>query len=66
MSVLELTPDEAKAIECALRAYEETLLTEIMYADMKALRDGLRRREILVHSLIERVREGIPELVATD
>lgn len=66
MSVLELTPDESKLMECALRAYEETLLMEIMQADMKGLRDGLRRRELLVHSLLDRVRAGIPELVATD
>jgi hypothetical protein len=66
MSVLELTPDESKVIECALRTYEETLLLEIMQADMRALRDALRRREILVHSLLERVREATPEMVATD
>ncbi len=66
MSVLELTPDESKLIECALRAYEETLLMEMMYADMKVMRDGLRQRELLVHSLLDRVRAGIPEMVATD
>lgn len=66
MSVLELTPDESKVIECALRTYEETLLLEIMQADLKALRDALRRREMLVHTLLDRVRDGTPEMVATD
>ncbi len=66
MSVLELTPEEAQLLECALRSYEETLLMEIAHADVRAFRDGLKRRETLVHSLIDRVRTGVPELIATD
>ncbi len=66
MSVLELTPEEARLLECALRSYEETLLMEIAHADERPFRDGLRRRDTMVRSLIDRVRMGIPELVATD
>lgn len=66
MSVLELTPEEAQLLECALRSYEETLMMEIAHADVRAFRDGLRRRETLVHSLIDRVHAGVPELIATD
>ncbi len=66
MSVMELTPEEAQLLECALRSYEETLMMEIAHADVRAFRDGLRRRETLVHALIDRVRIGVPELIATD
>jgi hypothetical protein len=66
MSVLELTPEEARLLECALRAYEETLLLEVSNASERAVRDGLKRRDTLLRSLIERVRAEIPEPVATD
>ena len=66
MPVLEFTPEEAQVVECALRAYEETLLMEIAHADIRAFREGLKRRESLVHALLERVRDQIPEAIATD
>lgn len=66
MSVLELTPEESRLLECILRSYEETLLMEIAHADARPFREGLRRRETTLRSLIDRVRTNVPELVATD
>ncbi len=56
MAVLELTREERQLLEAALHAYEQTLLSEIAHADARAFREGLKARETVIHSLLERVR----------
>ncbi len=61
MPVLELTREEAQLVECALRAYEDTLLLEIANTDIRAFRDGLKRRETIAHAVLDRIRsEELP------
>jgi len=64
MPVLELTREEAQLVECALRAYEDTLVLEIANTDTRAFRDGLKRREAIAHSVLERLRAELPHPVA--
>ncbi len=61
MSVLELTREEAQLVECALRAYEDTLVLEIAKTDTRAFREGLRQREALVHAVLARIRADTAE-----
>ncbi len=61
MPVLELSREEAQLLECALRTYEDTLVLEIANTDSRAFKDGLKRREAIVHGLLARVRSEVPE-----
>lgn len=61
MPVLELTREEAQLVECALRAYEDTLLFEIAKTDSRSFRDALRHRESIVHAVLQRVRDEAAE-----
>ncbi len=63
MPVLELTREEAQLVECALRTYEDTLVLEIANTDTRAFREGLRRREAVVHAVLARLRSGAAEPV---
>ncbi len=60
MPVLELTREEAQLVECALRAYEDTLVLEIANTDTRAFREGLKRREATLHAVLERIRTEAP------
>ena len=61
MPVLELTREEAQLLECALRRYEDTLVLEIANTDARAFREGLKRREVIAHGLLARIRLEVPE-----
>ncbi len=63
MPVLELTREEAQLVECALRTYEDTLVLEIANTDTRAFREGLKRREAVVHAVLARLRSGAVEPV---
>lgn len=64
MPVLELTREEAQLVECALRAYEDTLLLEIANTDTRAFREGLKRRETIAHAVLDRIRSADPTAAA--
>ncbi len=65
MPVLELTREEAQLVECALRAYEDTLVLEIANTDTRAFREGLKRREALAHGVLARIRAEATEAVGS-
>ncbi len=65
MAVLEITPREARLLESALHAYDQTLLLEIANADHRAFKEMLRERETVIHTLMDRVRTEVPEAAGT-